>query len=138
MLKLGDARKDSDRHVDIHITLPYEVETIKKIALPDLEFRRFRGDMIELYKIAHNKYDRTSIDSLFHFVQNSRLRGHSFKVAKFACRKRQYQHFFTNRSVNHWNKLSHNTVQSTSLNAFKNNIDKTFSHLMYKTNIFKT
>ena len=133
---LESVQRTYTRHILEVKKLPYE-ERLKKLDLPSLEYRRLRGDMIELYKIAHKKYDRASIDSLFQFVQNNRLRGHSFKVAKFACKKRQYQHFFTNRSVNHWNKLSEDTVQSTSLNAFKNNIDKTFKHLMYKTNLFK-
>jgi hypothetical protein len=34
------------------------LERLKKLKLPTLSFRRVRGDMIELYKILNNKYDR--------------------------------------------------------------------------------
>ena len=133
---LESVQRTYTRHILEVKKLPYE-DRLKKLDLPSLEYRRFRGDLIEMYKIAQKKYDRASIDSLFCFVNNNRLRGHCFKVTKIACRKRKYQHFFTNRCVNHWNKLSSNTVQSTSLNSFKNSIDKTFKDLKYQTNLFK-
>ena len=115
--------------------LPYE-ERLKKLRLPSLEYRRFRGDLIELYKIAQQKYDRSSVNSLFQFNQSSRLRGHNFKVTKVSCKKRQFQHYFTNRTVNHWNKLSKKTVNSNSLDIFKNNIDRDFRDMIHKTNLF--
>ena len=116
--------------------LPYE-ERLKKLELPSLEYRRFRGDMIQVYKVAHEHYDRASVDSLFHFSQSSILRGHQFKITKFSFNKKQYQHFFTNRVVNHWNGLSSEIVNSDTINTFKNRLDEKFSDMMYSTNIFK-
>ena len=116
--------------------LSYE-DRLKRLKLPSLEFRRFRGDLIQAYKIAHKYYDRISVNNLFRFNQNSRLRGHRFKLTKIITKKRQYQHFFTNRIVNSWNGLSDKTVNSNSIDAFKNNLDEEFKDLMYKTNLFQ-
>ena len=123
------------RHILEVKNLPYE-DRLRKLGLPSQEYRRFRGDLIELYKIAHKKYDRSSIESLFKFNQNSRLRGHGFKIKKVSYKKRQYQHFYTNRVVNHWNKLSEITVNSASINIFKNNIDRAFKYMMFQINLF--
>ena len=114
--------------------LSYE-ERLKILDLPSLEYRRFRGDLIQVYKIVHKHYDRTSVNSLFRFNNSSRLRGHSFKLTKFITKKRQYQHFFTNRIVNKWNSLSQEIVSSETINTFKNNIDREFKDLMYTTNL---
>ena len=38
--------------------LSYE-NPFKKIKLPTLKYRRFKGDTIEVYKIIHGKYDKT-------------------------------------------------------------------------------
>ena len=38
--------------------LSYE-NRLKKLKLPTLKYRRLRGDMIEVYKIIHGKYDKT-------------------------------------------------------------------------------
>ena len=61
--------------------LTYE-ERLNRIKLPSLEYRRFRGYLIETYKIAHNLYDKDSVNTLLKFRTNSRLRGHSFTIIK--------------------------------------------------------
>ena len=116
--------------------LTYE-QRLKSLNLPTLEYRRFRGDLIEIYKIAHGLYDRESVNDLIQFNSNSRLRGHNYKIIKQTTNKRQFQHFFSNRIVNHWNKLPEDVVNTKSINAFKNKIDIVYSNLMYKTNLIK-
>ena len=122
------------RHILEVKKLSYE-ERLQKLKLPSLEYRRFRGDLIQCYKIAHKLYDRPSVNSLFQFKQRSRLRGHSYKLTKFMTNKRQYKHFFTNRIVNEWNSLSEEIVSANSINIFKNKIDKKYEDLMYTINI---
>ena len=112
-------------------------ERLRKLNLPSLEYRRFRGDLIQVYKIAHKHYDRPSVNSLFRFQNNSKLRGHSFKLTKFITKKRQYHHFFTNRIINKWNSLSEEIVSSKTMNAFKNNIDREYKDQMYCINLFQ-
>ena len=116
--------------------LPY-TDRLKKLELPSLEYRRFRGDLIQVYKLAHELYDRESTRSLLKFEPNPRLRGHRFKISKCYTNKRQFQHFFSNRIINHWNNLSEEIVESKNIDIFKNNIDKKFNDLMYSTNIFE-
>ena len=114
--------------------LPYE-ERLKRINLPSLEFRRFRGDLIETYKIAHNLYDKTSVNSLLNFRSKSRLRGHNFTIIKNTSNKNLYQNFFTNRVCNPWNNLPNDIVNAKTINSFKNKIDQKFNDLMFKTNL---
>ena len=132
---LEDVQRKYTKHILEVKKLPYE-KRLERLNLPSLEFRRFRGDLIQVYKIVHKHYDRRSVNNLFTFSQDTRLRGHSYKITKFITKKRQYQHFFTNRIVNKWNGLSQDTVSSKSINIFKNNIDREFKDLMFKTDMF--
>ena len=112
-------------------------ERLEKLRLPSLEFRRFRGDLIQTYKIAHKLYDRASVSSLFNFNADSRLRGHKYKIVKNSTNKKLYQHFFTNRIVNEWNKLPEDIADAKTLNEFKNKIDEKFKDIMYKSHILQ-
>ena len=94
--------------------------------MPSLEYRRFRGDLIQTYKIAKNLYDKETVDTLFKFKENDRLRGHKYKITKVYYNKVQFKHFFTNRVANHWNSLPSHIVEADSLNIFKNKIDEYF------------
>ena len=40
------------------------IEILKLLKLPTLEYRRLRGDMIEVYKIIHNRYDQLSVPNM--------------------------------------------------------------------------
>ena len=48
----------------------------------------------------------------------------------------QYKNFFTNRVINHWNKLPHDIVNADTINTFKNKIDKLHADIMFQTRIF--
>ena len=52
--------------------LEYE-DRLKALKLPTLEYRRFRGDMIETFKICTGLYDPTTTDTLFTFVPADNL-----------------------------------------------------------------
>ena len=111
-------------------------ERLKKLKLPSLEFRRFRGDLIQTFKILRNYYDKSTVCSLFMLNENQNLRGHKYKLKKTYYKKLQYKNFFTQRVVNHWNKLPEHIVEADSVNSFKSKIDDHFKHLMYNTNLF--
>ena len=109
---------------------------LKELKLPSLEYRRFRGDLIEMYKICNNVYDPKTVKSLFEFVEpDNRTRGHCFKVKKRRTNTKKFQHYFTNRIVNVWNGLPEQFVCAKSLNVFKNFIDAYFKDIMYNINL---
>ena len=114
--------------------VPYE-ERLKSIKLPSLEFRLIRGDMIQVFKIANKYYDPITTNSIFNFSDNSRLRGHNFKIIKQITNKTKFSNFFTNRVVNTWNKLPSNIVNANSINEFKNLFDKHYHEAQYKINL---
>ena len=121
--QIENVQRRFTKHIYQVKDLSYE-ERLKTLKLPSLEYRRFRGDLIETYKKGNRFYDRTSVETLFGFEGKSRLRGHNHKITKRAFNKTQYKHFFTNRVINHWNKLPRDIVNADTINTFKNKIDK--------------
>ena len=100
-------------------------EKLLKLDLFSLSKRRLRGDMIETFKIM-NEIDK--IDSNLFFTRStSNTRGHNLKLykGKFRCDARKY--FYSQRVVDPWNRLPSVAAEASSLNSFKNNLDKYFA-----------
>ena len=104
-------------------------ERLKKIKIPSMKYRRMRGDMIMVYKVL-NGYE-PSLEHLFEVDNNSITRGHNFKLKKPPFKTTIRQHFFNNRVVNNWNSLPFDVVNATSINSFKNKLDKCWENRMY-------
>ena len=98
-------------------------ERLKYLDLPTLRYRRLRGDMINVYKYLHGLY-WVDAEKLLPLSKDTRTRGHQYKLKSINCNTRFRLHFFTQRIVNKWNNLSNKTVTATSVNSFKNRIDK--------------
>ena len=94
-----------------------------KTGLPSLSKRRARGDLIQMFKIISGR-SKLSIDSLFTFNNNNQLRGHKYKLFKLLCGTTARKQFFNNRLIDSWNGLPSGVVDSVSINAFKNSLDK--------------
>ena len=101
--------------------------------LPSLYYRRARGDMIETWKYLHRQYHVNQMP--LQRDTNTTTRGHSTKLRKERCLKRQRRNFFRHRVVNRWNMLADNIVTSPSVNIFKNRLDA-FWHV-HKINVNK-
>ena len=114
--------------------LDYEARLIR-LKLPSLEFRRLRGDMIEVYKMTHASYDCKITAPLFTIKESDRTRGHSLQLTKFHSKSTRFSNFFTNRIVNYWNKLPNSIVNSGTTNAFKNALDIYWKDFKYKVNL---
>ena len=80
--------------------------------------RRLRGDMIELYKILHEKYDRDVSMKLQRASRTSR--GHEFKLFQERFRLDIRKFSFRNRVISSWNDLPNTVVTAPSINSFKN------------------
>jgi len=55
------------------------------------------------------------------------LRGHSLKLYKPTVRLNIRKNFFSQRVIDHWNKLPQYVVDAPSTNSFKNRLDKHWS-----------
>ena len=92
--------------------------------------RRYRGDMIELFKILKGIYDPLCVPQL-DLVQISedtiRTRGNTYKLIKHHCYYDLRKFNFTNRVIPVWNSLPNHVVSADTINTFKNRLDKFWS-----------
>ena len=98
---------------------------LSKTKLLSLEMRRLRSDLIEVFKIMHN-LEGVKREDFFQLRTATGRRGHSLTILKQHCRLNERKYFFTHRVVDTWNKLSEDTVNSKTVNSFKNQIDPWF------------
>lgn len=103
----------------------YDYETrLKLLNLPSLEKRRLRGDLIETFKIITGR-ENVKLEDFFELATTDRtLRGHRYKLFVKRCNTTLRQNFFSQRVVNAWNSLPNEVVEATSVNCFKNRLDK--------------
>ena len=112
--------------------LPYE-ERLKHLNLFSMNYRRRRGDLIQLYRIT-NKID--NIDNNIVIFDKERLtRGHTLKLKKergtLDCRKFS----FSRRIFNDLNNLPQEIVLSASIDAFKTQLDSFFKDKCFKSTL---
>ena len=98
--------------------LPYS-ERLLALKLDSLEFRRKRESLIHIYKISHNPFLRKSLLS---FRSRPGTRGHSCVLASERCHAPSRRNFLTNRVRLAWHDLPPGSVESPTLNHFKNSI----------------
>ena len=77
-------------------------DRLRRLDLPSLIYRRFRGDLIQTYKYIHGHYD---IEQLMILEGPSRTRGHKYKIHKTRPKKTVRQRFLSLRISNTWNSL---------------------------------
>ena len=102
--------------------LTYE-ERLNECGLTTLETRRLRGDQIEVFKIL-NGYENIDYNIFFEIKESKITRGHNYTLVKKQSRLDVRKYSFSQRTINVWNNLSTDCVQASSVNMFKNKIDK--------------
>ena len=102
--------------------LTYE-ERLKECGLTTLETRRLRGDQIEVFKIL-NGYENIDYNIFFEIKESKITRGHNYTLVKKQSRLDVRKYSFSQRTINVWNNLSTDCVHASSVNMFKNKIDK--------------
>ena len=112
--KLGDIKeieKVQKRATKLIIKLknkPYS-DRLFDLNLPTLKYRRLRGDMIEVFTITHNIYDKAVSPDLYFYARAS-TRGNNYKLVS----------------------LPNSVVDASTVNAFKARLDKFWSHQAVK------
>ena len=106
--------------------LPYH-DRLKYLNLTTLELRRHRGDLIETFKILKGLEGIPS--SCLFELNTSVTRGNSLKLNKPRSRLNIRYNNFSQRVINAWNRLPEQVISSTTLNGFKNYLDRHFQEL---------
>ena len=85
---------------------------------------KIKGDQIEVFKIL-NGYENIDSNITFFEIKKCKItRGHNFTLVKKQSRLYVRKYSFSQRTIHVWNKLSTDCVHATSVNVFKNRIDK--------------
>ena len=105
--------------------LTYE-DRLKTLKMPTLAYRRFRGDLIEMFKLTHQMYDSSVITGLLDFKDSS-TRGHVFTLHRVHFNMDIRKYFFTNRIFEYWNCLPSHVVNSDTVICFEARLDGIFS-----------
>ena len=85
--------------------------------------KELRGDQIEVFKIL-NGYENIDSNIFFEIKESKITRGHNYTLVKKQSRLDVRKYSFSQRTINVWNNLSTDCVQASSVNMFKNKIDK--------------
>ena len=102
--------------------ISYEMP-LREYGLTTLETRRLRGDQMEMSKIL-NGYENIERNIFFSVKEERTTKGHAVTLTKNQCRLDMRKYSFSQRTVNEWNRLSGDCVGASSVNMFKNKIDK--------------
>ena len=65
--------------------------------MPTLQYRRLRGDMIEVYKIINGIDDHKVVTGFFELSDVEQTRGHNKKLRKLSCKINKRKNYFSNR-----------------------------------------
>ena len=115
--------------------LSYESRLLQ-CGLTTLETRRLRGDQTEVFKIV-NGHEDVERNMFFKLKEVGRTRGHKAALVKEQCRLDMRKYSFSQRVINEWNKLPNDCVNASSVNMFKNRIDRYLIRAGYtEMNIF--
>jgi hypothetical protein len=102
-------------------------ERLTELKLPTLEFRRRRGDLIQLYKIVNDKHDNKVTDGLIQFSDRT-SRGNSKKILVQYARLETRKNSFFHRTVKDWNQLPEEIAAAEDTKTFERLLDKFLTH----------
>jgi len=68
-------------------------------------------------------------EGILHLAQDSRTRGHSFKLVTQPCKMEIRRNYFSVRVVKPWNSLPEFVVSSTSVQLFESRLDEVWSNI---------
>ena len=98
-------------------------ERLKKLYLPTLKYRRFRGDLIQVHKII-NQIDDLKFDTFFTPTKSDITRNAEYKLYVEYSKTNVRKFTFSKRIEPAWNVLSLITKSAPNINKFKNLQDR--------------
>ena len=103
--------------------LSYE-DRLRTLKLPSPAYRRYSGNMIEVFKVTHSIYDIAASSGLLEMDQGSITHGHRYKINKKGCHLNIRLNSFTHRVVDQWNNLPDWVVDAKTVACFEGRLDK--------------
>nr|VZI16962.1 unnamed protein product [Spirometra erinaceieuropaei] len=104
-------------------SLPYETR-LSNLGLFPLSYRQLRGDLIQTFRILRGQDCCLVPTDFFELATTTNLRGHPLKLRVTGAKLDTRKFFFSNRVIEAWNALPAGVVMSTSVEAFKRNLDQ--------------
>ena len=105
--------------------MPYE-ERLKLLNLQNLEGRRLRGDLIQMYKLV-NGVEKIRLVRGLHYANSLSLnlrRANSKRMVRELNKRGSWRfNFLTNRIVSKWNELTEYSISAKTVNSFKARVD---------------
>jgi len=93
--------------------------SLEVLGLTTFKGRRWRGDLIEAFKILKNILD-VDYQDFFQLAPNHRpLRGHTMKLFVPQCRINVRSKFFSQWLLKDWNSLSQHIIDADMTNTFQ-------------------
>jgi hypothetical protein len=122
VLVLEKVQQRFTKKIDDMHEYSYE-DRLALLDMTSLADRRRRGDMILVHKIFSGDAG-VDLDTVFCISEESRTRGHQYKLQKNHCRLEIRRNFFSARVVTQWNELPEQVVNARTLQTFKHRYDK--------------
>ena len=97
-------------------------ERMKILKIPSLKYRRFRGDMIQTFKILNDLDDLDTND--FYDLSTNNTRNNDIKLTIKFCHTNTKKLSFSQRTAKYWNSLTPQTRRAKDLNHFKILLDE--------------
>ena len=114
-------------------------DRLRKIGIPTLKYRRYRGDMIETFKITHGLYDEAVTTDFLPLVPDNKFRGHKYTLLRRNSKYDIRKYSFAVRIVDQWNNLPKSVVESKTILCFEKRLDALWAEknpdLMYDPDI---
>ncbi|KAF2344593.1 hypothetical protein FHG87_024652 [Trinorchestia longiramus] len=96
---------------------------LQHLELISLEQRRLRGQLIKTFKYL-NSLNNVTLEGFFERNSNVRTRNNGYKLIQRNFKTYQAKNLFPVKIAATWNQLPENIVSASTVNTFKNRLDK--------------